>query len=83
MERLFSRAGLICKKLRNRLAPYTILCLSALHYQYSEEENISASRRSVAAAARAQRFAKLTSALILVSPETYISDDSDSDEDDD
>jgi len=53
VERLFSRAGLICTKLRNRLAPYTILCLSAFHYQYSEEENIRASRRSVAAAARA------------------------------
>ena len=31
MERLFSRAGLICTKLRNSLALYTILCLSTLH----------------------------------------------------
>ena len=80
VERLFSRAGLICTKLRSRLAPNTILCLSALHYHYSEEENISASRRSVDASARAQRFAKLTSALLVESHESYISD-SDSDED--
>ena len=41
---------------------------------------MSASRRSVDASARAQRFAKLNSALLVESPESYISD-SDSDED--
>jgi hypothetical protein len=79
VERLFSRAGLICTNLRNRLSQRTILCLSALHYHFSEEENISASKRSGAASLRAQRFVKLTSTLLVQSPETYVSD-SDSDD---
>ena len=35
---LFSRAGLICTTLRNRLAPKTIQCLTTLHYFYPDEE---------------------------------------------
>ena len=39
VEILFSRAGLICTALINRLAPKTIQCLSSLHYYYAAEDN--------------------------------------------
>ena len=79
VERLFSRAGLICTALRNRLAPRTIQCLTTLHYYYGEEEKKGPSTREKAADGRAKRFATLTTNLLIEAPESYISD---SDEDD-
>jgi hypothetical protein len=46
---------------------------------YAEEEKVKASTREQAAIGRAKRFASLTSALLVQSPDPYISDsDSDS-----
>ena len=79
VERLFSRAGLICTALRNRLAPKTIQCLSSLHYFYAAEEQAHQSTRSKSADARAKRFAALTTDLLIEAGDRYISDsDSDS-----
>ena len=79
VERLFSRAGLICTALRNRLAPKTIQCLSSLHYFYAAEEQAHQSTRSKSADARAKRFAALTTDLLIETGDRYISDsDSDS-----
>jgi hypothetical protein len=81
VERLFSRAGLICSALRNRLAPKTIQCLTTLHYFYADEEKRVTSREK-AATSRAKRFATLsTSDLLINAADSYISD-SDSDAED-
>ena len=45
VERLFSRARLICSALRNRLLPITIQYLTTMHYYYAEEETFIASTR--------------------------------------
>ena len=56
VERLFSRAGLICTSLRNRLKPRTILFLTALHYHYMIEENLNFSnKRSEATSERSKK----------------------------
>jgi hypothetical protein len=80
VERLFSRAGLICSTLRNRLAPKTIQCLTTLHYFYADEEKRmkEETSREKAATGRAKHFATLTSDLIIKAADSYISD-SDSD----
>jgi hypothetical protein len=74
VERLFSRAGLICSALRNRLLPKTIQCLTTMHYYYAEEEKVKSSTREQAAIGRAKRFASLTSTLLVQSHDSYISD---------
>ena len=81
VERLFSRAGLICTALRNRLAPKTIQCLSSLHYYYAEEQ-AQQSTRSANADGRARRFAALTTALLIEAGDRYISDSESDDETD-
>lgn len=82
VERLFSRAGLICTALRNRLSPKTIQCLTTLHYYYAAEEKIRQTTRSKNADGRAHRFASLTTNLIIQAADSYISgSDSDSDSD--
>jgi hypothetical protein len=81
VERLFSRAGLICTALRNRLAPKTIQCLTALHYHYAAQEKVLESTRSLRADGRAKRFATLTTNLLIDSGVSYISDDESDDED--
>ena len=81
VERLFSRAGLICTALRNRLAPKTIQCLTALHYHYAAQEKVLESTRSLRADGRAKRFATLTTDLLIDSGVSYISDDESDDED--
>jgi hypothetical protein len=81
VERLFSRAGLICTALRNRLAPKTIQCLSSLHYYYAEEQ-AQQSTRSANADGRARRFAALTTALLIEAGDRYISDSESEDETD-
>ena len=82
VERLFSRAGLICTALRNRLvAPKTIQCLSSLHYYYAEEQ-AQQSTRSANADGRAKRFAVLTTALLIEAGDRYISDSESDDETD-
>lgn len=80
VERLFSRAGLICTALRNRLAPKTIQCLSSLHYHYAAEEKAQQSTRSASADGRAKRFAVLTTALLIEGGDRYISDSESEDE---
>ena len=61
VERLFSRAGLICTSLRNRLKPRTILFLTALHYHYMIEENLNFSnKRSEVTASNTYPFFPLT-----------------------
>ena len=40
VEKLFSRAGLICTALRNRLSPKNIQCLTSLHCYYASEEKV-------------------------------------------
>ena len=45
VERLFSRAGLICSALRNRLLPITIQCLTTMHYYCADEEKVKVSSR--------------------------------------
>jgi len=80
VERLFSRAGLICTALRNRLAPKTIQCLSSLHYYYAAEEKAQQSTRSASADGRAKRFAVLTTALLIEAGDKYISDSESDDE---
>ena len=80
VERLFSRAGLICTALRNRLAPKTIQCLSSLHYYYAEEQ--AQSTRSANEDGRAKRFAALTTALLIEAGDRYISDSESEDETD-
>tara|TARA_A100001015_G_scaffold197853_1_gene220695 strand:+ start:384 stop:1205 length:822 start_codon:yes stop_codon:yes gene_type:complete len=80
VERLFSRAGLICTALRNRLAPKTIQCLTALRYRYAAEEKVVESTRSLRADGRAQRFATLTTDLIVNAGVSYISDEESDDE---
>ena len=82
VERLFSRAGLICSALRNRLAPKTIQCLSSLHYFYAAEEQAQQSTRSKNADARAKRFAALTTDLLIEAGDRYISDSDSEDETD-
>lgn len=79
VERLLSWAGLICTALRNRLAPKTIQCLTALHYHYAAEEKIQQSMRSKNDG-RARRFATLTTELLIQAGDNYVSD-SDSDGD--
>lgn len=80
VERLFSRAGLICTALRNRLSPKTIQCLTSLHCYYASEEKVQQSTRSKNADGRAQRFASLTTDLLIQAADSYISE-SDSDGD--
>ena len=80
MERLFSRAGLICTALRNRLAPKTIQRLAALRRRYAAEEEVVESTRSLRADGRAQRFATLTTELIVNAGVSYISDEESDDE---
>lgn len=83
VERLFSRAGLICTSLRNRLKPRTILFLTALHYHYMIEENLNFSnKRSEATSERSKKIATLTTSLLISSPDSYISDSDDDDNDD-
>lgn len=80
VERLFSRAGLICTALRNRLAPKTTQCLTTLHYYYADEEKqlTEVTARDKATAGRANRFATLSTDLLINAAEYFISD-SDSD----
>ena len=79
VERLFSRAGLICTALRNKLSSKTIQCLTTLHNYYAAEENVQQSMRSKNADGRAQRFATLTTDLLIQAADYYVSDsDSDS-----
>ena len=80
VERLFSRAGLICTALRSRLAPKTIQCLSSLHYYYAAEEKAQQSTRSASADGRAKRFAVLTTALLIEAGDKDTSDSESEDE---
>ena len=72
VERLFSRAGLICSLLRNRLLPKT--CLTTMHYYYADEEKVKVSSRERATTGRAKRFASLTTALLVQASVPYTSD---------
>ena len=73
---MFSRAGLICLDLRNRLAPKTIRCLTSLHYHYAAEQkqSVTVSVRSANADGRAKRFATLSTDFLLQAGDCYISD---------
>jgi hypothetical protein len=75
VERLVSPAGVICTALRNRLALKTIQCLSSLHHDnYAVEEQARQSTRSANADRRAQRFAALTTAVLIEARDSYIID---------
>ena len=78
---MFSRAGLICSDLRNRLAPKTIWCLTSLHYHYAAEQKTCIGTlclESANADGREKRFTTLSTDLLLQAGDCYISD-SDSD----
>ena len=84
VERLFSRAVLICTagSQKQIVTPKTIQCLTTLHYYYAAEEKIRQTTRSKNADGRAHRFASLTTNLIIQVADSYISgSDSDSDSD--